>query len=136
MWYNCSMEIKCEQCGVKFKKPKCHIKRNKHHFCNRLCRNEWQKGFMSGEKNPRWLGDSVGYVSLHYYIKARLEKPLVCSVCGLRKELDLANKSGKYVRDVSDWLWLCRGCHNIYDKRKGKPKWIFKREGTNIIRVS
>lgn len=31
--------------------------------------------------------------------------------------MDLANKSGKYLRDLSDWWYLCRKCHMTIDGR-------------------
>lgn len=128
------MIVICENCKTDFNKPQCHIKRVKHHFCKRTCRNEWQKIRMSGKNNPRWIGDQVGYVALHYYIKARLAKPLFCSNCGLKKKLDLSNKSGKYSRNINDWAWLCRSCHNYHDRRKDKPDWIFEKVDNGVKR--
>jgi hypothetical protein len=71
-----------------------------------------------GKKNPMWKGDSVGYTSLHEWVKRRLQKPSLCSLCMKRTDfLDLANISQKYIRNVSDWEWLCRRCHMNKDGR-------------------
>lgn len=40
---------------------------------------------------------------------------MVCSVCKKEKKLSWANKSHKYLRDLSDYVALCWLCHKIYD---------------------
>ena len=78
------------------------------------------KGFQKGDKNPSWKGDDVGYGSLHDYVKYHFPKPEKCQVCKEIKELDLANISGNYKRDLTDWEWLCRKCHMEKDGRAEK----------------
>jgi hypothetical protein len=75
---------------------------------------------MFGSKNPQWKGDKVKYGSLHDYIKVYLKRDKRCNSCGLKKKLDLSNKSGKYKRELLDWEWLCRKCHMELDGRNGK----------------
>lgn len=65
----------------------------------------------------RWEGDKVGYTTLHNWIKRHLVKSDICDSCGQKKPLDLANVSGKYKRDITDWEWLCRKCHMSKDGR-------------------
>jgi len=62
-------------------------------------------------------GQEVSYDTLHKYIKQNLEKPIYCQFCRQVKKLDLANKSGNYLEDLSDWLYLCRKCHVRQDNR-------------------
>jgi len=70
------------------------------------------------ENNVNWKGDCVGYTSLHNWVKRRLVGvPKVCKICGSDKNIDLANISNEYKRDMSDWKYLCRRCHMIEDKR-------------------
>lgn len=71
-------------------------------------------------ENPMWKGNDVGYFSLHQWVKSRKEKPLFCEQCGVKPPLDLANKSGNYMRDLNDWEWLCRSCHMTIDGRLSK----------------
>jgi hypothetical protein len=40
-----------------------------------------------------------------------------CENCREIKPLDLANISGKYLRKLIDWKWLCRKCHMTEDGR-------------------
>jgi hypothetical protein len=84
------------------------------------------------ENNPMWKGDNVDKGgSLHEWVGNRIPKPQFCENCKQRPPYDLANKSGLYKRDLSDWEWLCRKCHmesdgrlytfNINAPRKGRP---------------
>jgi hypothetical protein len=70
-----------------------------------------------GELNPKWVGDKIGYLGLHDWIKRRLPKPKLCISCNVRPPYDLANISGRYLRDLDDWHWLCRRCHMLSDGR-------------------
>jgi len=70
-----------------------------------------------GNKNNMWKGDKVGYCALHEWIKNRLPKPETCEECHAVSPYDLANRSNKYKRDLSDWEWLCRKCHMEKDGR-------------------
>lgn len=102
----------------------------------------WQSGLRSresylgineGEKNGLWKGENVKRGSLHDYVKQHLPKPKVCYLCNKERFLDLANKSGKYLRDLSDWHWICRSCHMISDGRmknlkQGFINWMKERE--------
>lgn len=70
-----------------------------------------------GEKNPMWKGDQVKMNGLHDWVHRRLPKPSLCNNCKLVQPYDLANISGKYLRDLSDWEYLCRKCHMLSDGR-------------------
>jgi len=73
----------------------------------------------------------VGYTAIHCWIKRMYGYPKKCEFCGTTKKrrYDWANKSGKYKRDLKDWLRLCVPCHKKYDlkrlKKHGKLQ-IFK----------
>src|SRR3990167_3108655 len=69
------------------------------------------------EKNGVWKGDNVGYVALHKWVIRNKPKVKYCETCGLEKKLDVANISGKYKRDISDFEYLCRRCHMNKDGR-------------------
>ena len=78
-----------------------------------------RKSINVGEKNGSWKGDDVGYDALHAWVKRRLPHPPNCERCGKKvKKLDLANVSGKYLRRLDDWEYLCRSCHMNGDGRK------------------
>lgn len=69
-----------------------------------------------GNKNPMWK-DDVSYKGLHQWIRTHKEKQL-CP-CG-KTPYDVANISGKYKRNVNDFIWLCRRCHMKSDGRIDK----------------
>lgn len=71
---------------------------------------------ISNEKNCNWKGDEVSYSGLHYWVYSHLGKPTICKFCGRTKNIQWANKSGEYRRDITDWLNLCVYCHRKYDK--------------------
>lgn len=70
-----------------------------------------------GSKNPKWKGDEVGNNGLHEWIRRHKPKPRFCENCELEMPYDLANVSGKYLRDINDFKWLCRSCHMKGDDR-------------------
>ena len=76
----------------------------------------------TAEKNGNWKGDNVSYHALHYWIKSRIDKPKACVICNKKNKLDLSNKSGKYLRDLTDWWYICRSCHT-------KKCWENRRKG-------
>lgn len=84
----------------------------------------WNKGKkfiqITGEKNTNWKGGEVGYFSLHNWVKRHLGSPEKCEHCGTTEKKDpkffqWANKSHEYKRDLTDWIRLCRTCHDKYD---------------------
>jgi hypothetical protein len=121
-------------CGVvvkgRFKRghsSKLHISGfQKGHIISQKIREQRRTRWLS-DSNPNWKGDDVGKgTALHEWIKRRLIKPDKCEHCKKSKSLELANKSGKYLRILTDWLWLCRSCHCNYDKI-GTKAWVVRR---------
>lgn len=88
----------------------------------------FKKGDNLTENNIMWRGNDVGYVALHNWVRRHKPKPIFCERCNINKPYDLANISGEYKRDINDFEWLCRSCHNKkHDKSKNfhqKPKQI------------
>ena len=69
-------------------------------------------------RNSNWKGDNVSYRSLHKWVERWLGKPTICQFCNkdfLGREIHWANVSGRYLRDVSDWMRLCKKCHKKFD---------------------
>lgn len=76
---------------------------------------EFKKGENKGESNIKWKGDKVGYFGLHTWVQRSLGKATKCSECGSTGNVQWANKSWEYKRDLEDWLELCFKCHRRYD---------------------
>lgn len=70
-----------------------------------------------GQNNGQWKGDFVGKNQLHRWVRSRLPEPKFCQRCKKQPPYDLANKFGNYVRDLSEWEYLCRKCHMESDNR-------------------
>jgi hypothetical protein len=70
-----------------------------------------------GERGHNWLGDDVGYKAIHTWMTRHFGQPKLCEHCGTTtaKRFDWANISRKYNHDRSDWLRLCKSCHNKFD---------------------
>lgn len=90
--------------------------------------DDWNKKIglaQKADKNHAWKADRVGYKGLHDWINKNLGKPKTCEHCKKTnmtgRQIDWANKTGKYLRDSDDWLRLCKSCHRIYDL-KNKEK--------------
>lgn len=75
-----------------------------------------------GDLNPQWRGDSVGYKCLHRWVRRNKPMAAVCENCKQPKRLEAANISQDYLRDLSDWKWLCRQCHMKEDGRMSNLK--------------
>ncbi len=81
--------------------------------------------FKKGKEHPQYKGARAfakivkNYYPLHNWIKSRKPKSMFCEKCGkITDKLDCSNISGKYLKDISDWRWLCRSCHKSYDLNK------------------
>ncbi len=93
----------CAVCGKPVKYGATH--------CIKHCHN--------GNHNA-WKGDNVTISSLHDWIKCHKPKVELCEYCHQKPPYDCANISGKYLRDINDYEWLCRRCHMLKDGRLAK----------------
>lgn len=129
----------CEQCAKEiFDYP--INRRWKHVFCSRVCQGRWQmlnnnpswrpevkeklsktmKGRKTGRKPWNWNKLNLNsYHSLHKWVYRNLGAPTECEFCSSGKNLQWANKSHEYKHELTDWLRLCKNCHNKYDFKKG-----------------
>lgn len=75
-----------------------------------------------GDVHYAWKGDKVKYRALHTWVQKQLGVPDRCHKCkrsGLSgRKIQWANKSGKYLRKLSDWIRLCVSCHKSYDLKR------------------
>lgn len=114
----------CQKCRPKTKhtaesKEKCRISKlgvNNPMFG----KTPWNKGVtmesLKGKNNHQWKGQEVSYSGLHNWLYRELGRPMRCQHCDTTTgRLEWANKSQKYIRDLSDWMCLCKKCHTAYD---------------------
>jgi len=63
-----------------------------------------------------WKGTRVGYSALHKWVRKYKPKRCECEWCGRQmSRTHMANISGRYRRDVDDYLELCPSCHYRFD---------------------
>lgn len=72
---------------------------------------------VKNENNPMWKGDKVVLISLHGWVRRHKPKPKLREKCHQLPPYDLANISGKYLRNINDFQWICRKCHMLSDGR-------------------
>lgn len=125
--------IKNCPCGNKIKVWNHLIDRKK--YCSQKCKYKFRirpkglnynlkvknKGWFNKGDNVaschyKWTGDRVTYGSLHDWIFYHRGKAKICEFCGSKNNVEWANKSHEYKRDLNDWLSLCKKCHRNYDK--------------------
>lgn len=114
--------IICSYCKKKFNKYKYRITKN--NFCSHRCVGLFQRGkpINLNHKNGQWKGEKVKYHALHTWVKARKPKTKLCENCKKVPPRDLANKGHTYKRNIKDYMWLCRSCHNSFDREKKEIK--------------
>lgn len=100
----------CKNCTRSFQSPPS----DRAKFCGQTC--YWQDmRTRRDEQTSNWKGNQVGYGALHQWVYRHLGKADKCTMCGSKKNIQWANKSQEYRRDLTDWLKLCRSCHFAYD---------------------
>ena len=90
------------------------------------------RGRATGPRNGKWVGDKIGYVGVHSWIRRKLGEPLFCQYpdcdrvgepAGFKKSyFEWANISGYYLRDFDDWLRLCTLCHQRFDRKAHRER--------------
>ncbi len=116
----------CVVCDKEFHTTLTEVKRGGGNCCSRKCWYiHFNKIVKRDKESPNWKGDNVGLTALHNWVERKLGKPKKCEFCGTTKAkfFDWANISGKYKRDLLDWVRLCRSCHAQYDKKEKVKKW-------------
>ena len=71
--------------------------------------------FLAGKLNYQY-NDSKKYEAVHHWARTHLLLPKQCH-CGSVEYVDASNKSGKYLKELSDWHWECRKHHMDGDGR-------------------
>lgn len=121
-------QYNCAVCGKKFERYEIHVMARGKTFayCSRKCNGIARAKKYIGENHPMWKGSCVGYIGLHSWVRKNLGEPIKCIKCGSVENVEWANKSRNYKRDLSDWLQLCKSCHSKFDNMLEKS-WVTRR---------
>lgn len=101
-----------------------HTSRKLYCFMNLTCCNTVFANKKAFGNHERWCSGRIryksdtGYSGIHAWVRKRKPKPQFCEQCKIKPPIDLANLSGKYMRDIADYVYLCRSCHKIKDYTK------------------
>lgn len=79
-------------------------------------------------------GTETEYKALHNWVRSQLGEPSKCEKCQTTqsKRFEWANKSGKYLRDITDWIRLCTPCHLRMDRGRNYWKDEFCKHGHRL----
>jgi hypothetical protein len=86
----------------------------------KTCSNKFAHNNLN-QNNGQWKGNTVGYDSIHQWVKRHKPKTKFCECCKIKPPHDLANISKQYKRDTNDYTWLCKKCHHHLD-------WVLDKE--------
>jgi len=76
-----------------------------------------KSGMMADQNHPQWQGDQVSYNGLHKWVSRHKERTGRCTFCNSKGRTEFANRSGLYLRDLDDYVELCRRCHTWFDSK-------------------
>jgi hypothetical protein len=87
-----------------------------------------RRGKYVGADHYLWRGEAVGYGGLHAWVARHKTKTGVCTECGRRvgterfRGTQWANISGRYLRDLDDFIELCMSCHARRDQARAAER--------------
>jgi hypothetical protein len=77
-----------------------------------------------GNKHPLWK-EKVTYGNLHTWLNRRYPRKGFCTKCS-KSPTEYANISKNYLRNIEDWIELCRSCHRRFDGQNGSGNYNAK----------
>lgn len=104
----------CKSCGYRHRTRPTGLK----YKTKKLNPTSFKKGCVpwnKGLRTPELKGKS--YDALHDWVRRIYGSPRICWQCGdeYKERYEWANVSGKYKKDLKDWMRLCRKCHHKFD---------------------
>lgn len=132
------LKKKCKNCKTTFYRKVSPCKAVTTIFCSHKCQavcsfKNLDRSFLKNEGNGLWKGNKVGNKGLHAWVRRKfnlLGHKVKCefgSCSKISQKIELSNKTGVYNRDLKNWWYLCKICHNIYDK-VGYKVWKVRRK--------
>lgn len=108
----------CKKCGIEILRFPTFDYNNPRKFCGRTCFMIWlNRPSKKGKNHHLWKGENAHYITQHQWINRNYGKATICTKCNIinAKRYHWANISGKYHRNINDYIQLCVSCHKIFD---------------------
>jgi hypothetical protein len=103
-------------------------------YC-KSCERTRNPGSILGDKHHIWKGDKMSYSGLHQWVRKYLPIPDLCENPGCQNPPhDLANVTGIYNIDFSNWKYFCKSCYTGFDYSKGKRPVLGKKHTEEQIK--
>jgi len=121
----------CANCGKEIFKWNYQIKHSDNHFCNNVCKGEWQSKNCSGENGYNWKGGSwnnrkqyLAHTSYRTWRKNIL-KNAECILCSSKDKLELHHIESKAlnpsrIKDETNVCPICSKCHDMLHSSSSK----------------
>jgi len=130
----------CEQCGKEYKTNWCWLKRQKHHFCSKLCANKYRSINLVGKNNPNYKGSfretnckNCGK-SFGFYISERLFRPTL--FCSRKCVDDWRNKNNLYgFKLEKHWNWQGGKSFELYPIEFSKMREFIREKYKRICQL-
>lgn len=71
---------------------------------------------LGGKQHHLYKEEGFSYSAVHNWLRYNFGKADRCDFCGSNRNIDWANKSHNYTRELNDWIKLCKKCHWKYDQ--------------------
>ena len=111
------IHFSCANCGKEFTRLVSDVRKRlakgaKTPYCSMKCLGQYRRG----PKHYGFKTGKIAYTSLHAWVRRNLVMPQFCEICQLYPPRDVANITGIYDRDFSNWKYMCKSCHFKYDR--------------------
>lgn len=86
---------------------------------------------ITGKAHYNFKGNNAGYKAYHLRVTKERGKAKICTLCKSDYWVEWANLTGQY-SDTSDYVELCRKCHNEFDNIAYQG-WVTRRKGGEVL---
>lgn len=109
--------VDCPTCRNQFYVSAAVQRSGKGIYCSKKCNHVGLSVRYKDEGSPSWKEGKLTYSGIHAWVRRKKGAPKKCELCGDTEKgyYEWANKSGNYLRDLEDWIRMCKKCHNDYD---------------------
>lgn len=79
-------------------------------------KNKEKRRKQKEERSNKYNLSFEDYKYIHQWVGRHKPKPDVCQICNSKPPEELSNLSGEYKKEINDYWYLCRECHQLFDR--------------------